>query len=336
MSVPSKVKTEREEAAMWKIALMSIVALVLLGANWASAQSYPTRQVEFIVPFPPGGPNDTAARIIQPQMSANLGAQLVIVNKGGGGGALGADYVMKARPDGYTLYFTTNTTLTILPAMQPDVSHRLADFVTVGSTMTDFGSITTRPGNPWKTLEEVVDYARKNPGNLSYASAGVGTLSSLAMEIFKMSYRLDIAHVPFQGIGPIKNAILGGHVQLASSGLSSMGPLIRSGDLIALVTTAPKRLMAYPNVPTMAENGFPEGTLNLWVLLAAPAKTPKAVVDKLSMALEKTMTDPTVIAAVEKAGMAVDYHGPEETRRMLEQEHEVVKKVVQKLAIGKK
>jgi tripartite-type tricarboxylate transporter receptor subunit TctC len=312
------------------------VLLALAGGPALAQTDYPRRQVELIVPFPPGGPNDTAARIIQPQLSADLGVPVVIVNKGGGGGALAADYVTKARPDGYTLYFTTNTTLTILPAMQPDVAHRLSDFVTVGSTMADFGSIMTRAASPWKTLEEVVDHAKKNPGKLSYGSAGVGTVSSLSMEIFKASYGLDITHVPFQGTGPVKNAILGGHVQLASSSFSQLASLIKSGDLTALVTTAPKRLAAYPNVPTMAEKGFPEATLNIWMLLAAPAKTPKAVVDRLAKAVEKTMRDPAVVAATEKAGMTVDFHGPEETRRLLEKEHDVVKTVVQKLGIGKK
>lgn len=314
-----------------------VMGLALLAPSLGLAQTdYPKRQVELIVPFPPGGPNDTAARIIQPQLSADLGVPVVIVNKSGGGGALGADYVAKARPDGHTLYFTTNTTLTILVAMQPDVTHRLSDFVPVGSTMADFGSIMTRAASPWKTLEEVVDYAKKNPGKLNYGSAGVGTLSALSMEIFKMSYGLDITHVPFQGTGPVKNAILGGHVQLASSSFSLLAPLIKSGDLVALVSTAPKRLAAYPNVPTMAEKGFPDATLNIWMLLAAPAKTPKGIVDRLAKAVEKTMRDPAVVAATEKVGMTVDFHGSEETRGLLEKEHEVVKKVVQRLGIGKK
>lgn len=310
--------------------------LALVGGPALAQTDYPKRQVELIVPFPPGGPNDTAARIIQPQLSADLGVPVVIVNKSGGGGALGADYVAKARPDGHTLYFTTNTTLTILVAMQPDVTHRLSDFVPVGSTMADFGSIMTRAASPWKTLEEVVDYAKKNPGKLNYGSAGVGTLSALSMEIFKMSYGLDITHVPFQGTGPVKNAILGGHVQLASSSFSLLAPLIKSGDLVALVSTAPKRLAAYPNVPTMAEKGFPDATLNIWMLLAAPAKTPKGIVERLAKAVEKTMRDPAVVAATEKVGMTVDFHGSEETRGLLEKEHEVVKKVVQRLGIGKK
>lgn len=322
-----------------KIGFILLVVFGLTSVVGSQAQTqtdYPRRQVELVVPFPPGGPNDTAARIIQPQLSTNLGVPVVIVTKPGGGGALGADYTAKAKPDGYILFYTTNTTLTILSAMQTDVSHRLADFITVGSTMADFGSITTRASDPWKTLEQIVDYAKKNPGKLSYGSAGVGTLSSFAMEIFKMSYGLDIAHVPFQGTGPVKNAILGGHVQLASSGFSSLGPLIKSGDLTALVSTSPKRLPEFPNVPTMAEKGFPEATLNLWMLLAAPAKTPPAVIDRLSRALEKTMKDPAVVTAVEKAGMSVDYQGPEETRKMTEKEHEVVAKVAQKLGLGKK
>lgn len=315
-----------------------VMGLALLAPSLVSAQTeYPKRQIELIVPFPPGGPSDAAARIIQPQMSADLGVPVVIVNKSGGGGALGADYVAKARPDGYTLYFAGNTPLTILIAMQPNVRYRLSDFVPIGSTMADFGTIVTRAANPWKTLEEVVDYARKNPGKLDYGSTGVGTLSALSMEIFKMSNGLDITHVPFQGTGPVKNAILGGHVQLASIGsFSLVAPLLKSGDLIALVTTAPKRLPAYPNVPTMAEKGFPEATLNIWQLLAAPAKTPQSIVERLAKALEKTMRDPAVVAAVEKVGMTVFFHGPEETRRLLESEYQVVNKVVQRLGIGKK
>jgi tripartite-type tricarboxylate transporter receptor subunit TctC len=183
------------------------------------------------------------------------------------------------------------------------MSPSLYGFAIVGSTWPIWLDHNSR-FQPLEDARRVV--VGKESRKLSYGSAGVGTLSSFAMEIFKMSYGLDIAHVPFQGTGPVKNAILGGHVQLASSGFSSLGPLIKSGDLTALVSTAPKRLAEFPNVPTMAEKGFPEATLNLWMLLAAPAKTPPDVIDRLSRALEKTMKDPTVVAAVEKAEMSTD------------------------------
>ncbi len=324
---------------MRKIAVLGLVMLGLMGllAGLGFAQTdYPNRQIEFIIPFPPGGPADTAARIIQPQISAVLGVPVVLVNKPGGGGALGGEFVAKGKLDGYTVYATTNSTLTIITAMQPDLPYKLGDFAPIGGYIADMGVITAQSGAAWQNLEQLVDYAKKNPGKLSYGSAGVGTVSFFTMELFKLAFGLDIAHVPFQGTGPVKNAILGGHVQLASSGYGSMAPLIKSGDLIALVTTAPKRLPALPNIPTMAEKGFPEATLNIWMGLYVPAKTSKRIVDVLVRALEKTAKHPAVIAATEKAGMAVDYTDPETTRKMLEREHEAVKKVVMKLGIGKR
>jgi len=323
---------------MRKIAVVSLLALLLTGGgSWALAQTdYPNRPIEFIIPFPPGGPADTAARIIQPQISAALGVPVVLVNRPGGGGALGADFVAKARPDGYTVYATTNSTLTIITAMQPDLPYRLTDFTPIGSYIADLGVITGRSGGPWKTLEELVEYAKKNPGKLSYGSAGLGTVSFFTMELFKLAFGLDIAHVPFQGTGPVKTAILGGHVNLASSGFGSMAPLIKAGDLIPLVSTAPKRVAAFPTVPTMAEKGFPEATLNIWMGLYVSAKAPKEIVDKLVKALDKTMKDPAVIAAVEKVGMTVDHRDPDATRKLLESEHEAVKQVVTRLGIGKK
>jgi tripartite-type tricarboxylate transporter receptor subunit TctC len=313
------------------------LALAGLPAPPASPQArYPSRPVEFIIPFPPGGPADAAARIIQPQLSAALGVPIVLVNKPGGGGALGADYVAKAKPDGYTVFAATNAPVTIVTAIQPDVSYRPSDFAPIGSSMADLGVIVARAGSPWKTLDEFVDYAKKNPGKLSYGSAGLGTVSFFMVELFKVSYGLDITHIPFQGGGPVKNAIMGGHVTIASSGLNSFAPLIRSGDLLALATSAPTRVAAFPDVPTLAEKGFPDASLNIWMALFVPAKTPHEVVDRLSRALERTMKEPSVVAAVEKAGMVVDYRDPAATWRLVESEHEAVKSVVTRLGIGKR
>jgi len=156
------------------------------------------------------------------------------------------------------------------------------------------------------------------------------------VELFKASYGLDIVHVPFQGGGPAKNAIMGGHVTIASSGLNSFAPLMKSGDLVALATSAPRRVPAFPDVPTLAEKGFPEASLNIWMALFVPAKAPREVVERLSRALEQTMKDPAVAAAVDKAGMVVDYRNPAATAKLLETEHDAVKKVVTRLGIGPK
>jgi len=318
------------------LATATLVLMLALGTPAAAQPAYPARPIEVIIPFPPGGPADTAARIIQPKLSAALGVPLVLVNKSGCGGALAADYVSKSKPDGYTVFAATNAPVTIVAATQPDISYRPADFAAIGTSMTDVSVFVGKAGSPWKTLEEFVEYVRKNPGKLSYGSAGLGTVSFFAFELFKHAYGLDITHVPFQGGGPVKNAIMGGHVTIASSGLNSFAPLMKSGDLIALATSAPKRVPAFPDVPTLAEKGFPDASLNIWMALFVPAKTPQGVVDTLAHALEQTMKEPSVVTAVEKAGMVVDYRGPSATAKVVETEYEAVKKVATRLGIGKR
>ena len=161
------------------------------------------------------------------------------------------------------------------------------------------------------------------------------TVSYFTMELFKQAYGLDITHVPFQGTGPVKNAILGGHVNVACSGLGSLAPLIRSGDLIPLVTTAPRRLAGFAQVPTMAEKGFPDASLNIWMGVYVPARTPKPVVEALTRAFNQAAKDPTVITALEKAGMQGLYHTGEETTRLLEQEAATVARVADKVGLRK-
>src|SRR5262244_819211 len=285
--------------------LATAIALLIVGAPARAQAPYPTRPIECVIPFAPGGPTDTAIRLIQPQLSANLGVPLVLINKAGGGGALGMDAVAKAKPDGYTLAATVRSTVTILPATQPDVTYKLGDF------------------------------AKKNPGKLAYGTAGLGTNSFFTMELLKLTYGLDMTHVPFGGSGPVKNAVLGGHVQVGAASLSPMLSVLKSGDVVALAISATKRIPTIPNVPTMTEKGQPDASLSTWAEIYAPAKTPKAVVDRLAQALEKTMKDPAVVSAIEKAGLVVEYHGPEETLKLIQRENEIVTRLAKQLNLGK-
>jgi len=315
--------------------LMIVVTLALLAAaRPAGAQPYPTRPIEFVIPFATGGPTDTAIRVIQPQLAANLGVPVVLVNKAGGGGAVGMDGVAKAKPDGYTLAATVRSTVTILPATQPDVTYKLADFAVVGSYAYDSGVVLVKAGAPWKTLEELVAEAKKNPGKMTYGSAGLGTNSFFNMELIKQAYGIELAHVPFGGSGPVKNAVLGGHIPVGAAALSAVLSVVRSGDVVALATSASKRMAAIPGTPTMTEKGHPDASLSTWMEIYAPAKTPKAIVDRLSAALEKTMKDPAAIAAIEKAGLTVEYHDPAATRALIERENEVVARLAKKLSVG--
>jgi tripartite-type tricarboxylate transporter receptor subunit TctC len=313
----------------------SMLLALLVPFPVAAQGDYPTRPIEILVAFPPGGPVDTATRIVQPKLSAALGVPVVLVTKAGAGGAVAMDTVARARPDGYTLTSNIKSTLTIIPAVQADVAYKLADFAPVGTFAVDSQAILVKAGGPLRTLEEVVDHARKNPGKLTYGSAGTGTLSFFNMELLKAAYGLDITHVPFQGTGPVKSAILGGHVSLASSALSPLLPLVKSGDLVAIVTTAPRRIPALGATPTMVEKGFPEASLSTTMQLFAPARTPRDVVEKLAKALQRTMQDPSVVAAVESAGMFVEYRDPEATRSAIESEHETVARLVKKIGLGK-
>jgi tripartite-type tricarboxylate transporter receptor subunit TctC len=273
-------------------------------------------------------------RIIQPQFSANLGAPVVLVNKGGAGGAIGMEYVAKAKPDGYTVAASVKSTLTIVPASRKDLPYKVADFAVVGSYAIDSQGLLSRPNAPWKTLDEMIAYAKKNPGKLTYGSAGTGTIRHLNMEMMKLAWGLDIAHVPFGGTGPVKNAILGGHVDLASTALSPMLPLVRAGDLVTLVTTAPRRIPGL-EAPTMVEKGLPEASLSTTSQLYVPSRTPREVIDRLTRALEKTMKDPSVIAAVEKAGMVADYRDPDSTRKDIEAEFAAIAPLAAKLGLVK-
>ena len=295
---------------------------------------YPNREIEFIIPFPPGGPTDTAVRIVQPQMSKLLGVPITLLNRPGAGGALGADYVAKSSPDGYRVFASSNNSLTILPFIQKDLTYQAHDFAPIGSFAADLSVIAIQAKKPWRTLDELVEYAKKNPGKLTYGSAGVGTVSFFTIELLKLSLGLDIAHVPFSGTGPAKTALLGGNVDLGSGGFGSFGPLIQSGDLVPLVTTAAQRVPDYPDIPTMAEKGFRDASLNIWIGLFVPAATPREVVDRLAAALEETMGDAAVRKALNDAGMFVDYRNPEATRELLRTESESIRKAVRKLGIG--
>jgi len=325
---------DKKRRAFIFLVAASLLAISLAMA-WAAEEKYPTRQIEFIVNFPPGGPVDVATRIIQPPLQAILAVPIVLTTKAGAAGALGADFVAKAKPDGYTVLASANAPLTVAPNVNPQIVYKYTDFAHVCSYAADPGVITSKAGAPWKNLEELVEYAKKNPGKLNYGSPGMGTVAFFAMEIFKLSYGLDIVPVHFQGTGPVKSAILGGHVDLAASGFGALAPLIRAGNIIALVSTSSKRLAAFPDVPTMAEKGFPEASLNIWCGLFVPQRCPKVVVEKLGQAMDKVMKDPSVIGQMEKAGLFADYRDSEGTFRLVEQEFAAVAQVVKKMGIGK-
>jgi tripartite-type tricarboxylate transporter receptor subunit TctC len=318
--------------SVWMVVFLAAVVLTATGCKREAP--FPNHEIEFVIPFAPGGPADTAARMIEPVMRQKLGVPIVLVNKPGAGGALGAEYIKNAPADGYHVLASTNNSLTTLPALQSDISYTMADFTPLGSYLSDMSVITSRPDARWKNLDEFVAYAKKNPGKLNYGSAGNGTISFFAMELVRQAYGLEMTHIPFQGTAPAKTALLGGHVDVTATGFAYVGPDIKSGTLIGLVSTAPQRLPEFPDVPTMAEKGFPQVSLNIWTGLWVSKATPPEVAAKISTALAETMQDPGVQKSIRQAGYYVDYRGAAATGKYAADEARMIAETVTRLGLG--
>ncbi len=229
----------------------------------------------------------------------------------------------------------SNPTLSVKTAIESNLPFAIDDFAPIGMYASDVGVLAARKDIGLDSLDALIDYAKKNPGKLSYASAGVGTVSHFSAEMFKQAAGIDILHVPYQGSGPARAAIMGGHVPLVSAAYTTFAALFQSGDLVPLVTTAPQRLAALPNVPTLAERGYGAATLNIWMGFFAPVKTPDAVVATLSASLAAAVKDPAMVAAIEKSGMVLDYRDGPATRRQLDLEHALVRKAAEKIDFRK-
>jgi tripartite-type tricarboxylate transporter receptor subunit TctC len=305
---------------------------------FAAKKDYPNRPIELVVGMAPGGPTDVAVRVIQAPLQAALGVPIIISNKSGGAGAMGAEYVASAKPDGYTLLTHPTGTMTIVPVVNPTVPYKPSDFVSVCFYAIDPVLICSKPNMPWKDVYELIAYAKKNPGKLNYGSSGMGAPSFFVMESFKLSKGLDIVPVHYQGSGPAKTAILGGHVDLAALGLGPLMPLIKAGNVIPILTTGDKKELKPPfdKIPTMVDLGIPEASISIRTGISAPAKTPKEVIETIERALEKIVKDPAIATQMEKAGSSAYFKSSSEMQEVLANERVLVEKVSKRLGIGTK
>ncbi len=295
---------------IWSAALLAIIAAALPGL--CGAQTFPSRPVTITVPYPPGGLIDLVARIIQAPLQAELGQPVAVENKPGAGGNVGADIVAHAAPDGYTLVLA-NPSLAISPSIYRKMNYRpMEDLVYVGR----FGSVpnvlVVNPSLPVKTTQELIAYAKNNPGKLNYGSPGYGTSPQLSSELFKTMTHTSIVHVPFKGAGPSIAALLANEVQMMIDNIPPQVPLIKAGKVRALAVTSLHRVNVLPDVPTMEEVGLNGYEIVSWFGLAAPAKTPSAIVKRLNEALNRASQDPKARAALEGRGATVVQGSPED------------------------
>ena len=283
------------------------LSLALFPALSAAQGAYPNRPVKMIIPFAPGGASDTAGRIFQPRLSEVLKQQVVIENRAGASGNIGMEAAARSAPDGYTIYLGNVGTVAINPGVFRSLAvNPLKDFIPVTQVVDVPGVLIAHPSFPPNTLNEMIAYAKANPGKLNYASPGSGSQNRLEMEMVRKAAGLDMVHVPYKGgAGPAVTGLVAGETHMMFSTVSSALGHIQGGRLKALAVVSGKRLEQLPNVPTMVESGYPESKSGSWQGIFVPAGTSKQVVDRLYALLLQTMKTKDVVDRMSKAGIDV-------------------------------
>jgi len=286
-------------------------ALLACGAAWGQAD-WPSRPIRMVVPFPPGGPTDIVARPVAQKLSEALGQQVIIDNKGGAGGTIGADFVAKAAPDGYTLLMGTVGTQAINATLYPALAYDpVRDFAAVTLVAAAPVALVVHPSVPAASVAELLALAREKPGTLTFGSAGSGTPGHLSGEIFKSMTGAQIVHVPYKGSAPAVTDLLGGQIALMFDPVQSVLQHIKSGKIRALGVSSAKRSAILPAVPTLAEAGVTGYETTAWWGVVAPAKTPREIVARLDQAIEKALADADFKGRLQEIGIETVGLGPE-------------------------
>src|SRR6266850_1196623 len=301
-----------------KLARLAAFVLFALHAVAAAAQAYPSKPIRLMVPFPPGGSTDIVARIVAQKLGAQLGQQLVIENRGGAGGTLGTAVVAKAPADGYTLVIGTTSTHVVAPSVYTKLEYDpVKDFAPVSLIAVTPYLLVVNPALPAKSLGELVQLMRSQPGKLNYASAGVGSTTHLAMEMLKAASDTYVLHIPYNGNGPAGTAVIGGQVEILFGSMPAVLPHARSGRVRPLAVGTPKRSPALPEVPTVAESGYPGFDASLWLAIMAPAGTPAAVIERLHKETIAAVGSAETKEALDKAGAEAITSSPAELAAMI-------------------
>jgi tripartite-type tricarboxylate transporter receptor subunit TctC len=307
------------------------LSLTLIGAS-ARADDYPSKPVRVIVPFAPGGLNDILARTVSAQLSERLGKQFIVDNKTGAGGVVGSDMVAKSPPDGYTLLIVS-IAHAVNPALYKLPYDSLKAFAPISLFASSPNSIAVNPDVPAKTLKEFVALAKSKPGDIQYASGGVGGSLHLGMELFKLVAGIDLLHVPFRGAGPAVIDVAGGHTKAIVATVTTLAPHVRSGKLRMLAVSGKARSRVYPDVPTMDEAGVPGYEAGNWIGIAAPAGTPPAILARLNKEIAEIQDGADFKQKTDADGAEIVKFTPAEFTTFMERELEKWSRVVKEANI---
>jgi tripartite-type tricarboxylate transporter receptor subunit TctC len=287
-------------------------AAVALFSGLAAAQAYPSRPIRLVVPYPAGGTSDLTARVVAQKVSQTIGQPIVVDNKGGAAGTIGADFVAKSAPDGYTLLLT-DTTFAIVPSLAQKLPYDpLKDFAPITLGIKVPSLVVVNPALPIRNLQDLMEYARKNPGKIAYGSGGVGTAVHLAGAFLGNIAGAEMIHVPYRGAGPAIADVVSGQIQMVIPSMPTVVSFVNAGQLRALAITASKRSEQVPNVPTVAEAGLPNYDATSWYGFSAPAGTPRAIVDRLHREITQALADKEVRDTLVKQGAEMSPTTPEQ------------------------
>ena len=312
-----------------KLPRRTLLVLTLLAAAQAHAQGYPNKVVKLQVPFAPGGTTDIIARVISEPLGRALGQNVIVENKAGGGGVIGANETAKAAPDGYSLGMATVSTTAANPAINPKMPYNAAtDFTPIINIAATPNLIAVHPSFPAKNYKDFVEVLKKSPGKYSYASSGTGGIGHLQTELWKGLQGVFVTHIPYSGAGPALRDTVGGQVEIIFDNVPSALPHIKAGRLIPLAVAAPQRMAAMPDVPTFKELGLEPVNRMAYYGIYGPKGLPKEVVDKVNAAVRKSLEDPAVKKRIEDTGSFVVANSPEQFAQQMKDELAVYRSVV--------
>ncbi|MEJ8849727.1 tripartite tricarboxylate transporter substrate binding protein BugE [Variovorax rhizosphaerae] len=311
----------------WGAGAAALVAFT--GQAWA--QGYPNKPIELSVPFAPGGTTDIVARVISEPLAKALGQPVIVINRPGGGGIVGAAETARAAPDGYKLGVATVSSTAANPAINPKTPYDpITDFTPITNIAATPNIIAVNPSFPAKNYAEFVEVLKKSPGKYSYASSGTGGIGHLLMELYKSLTGTFVTHIPYRGAGPALNDVVAGQVMIMFDNIPSAMPFIKSGRLVPIVVSAPQRLKELPNVPTFKEVGLEPVNRMAYYGILGPKNLPKEIVDKIADGVKKSVEDPAVRKRIEDTGSLIVANTPEQFAAQIKAEFAVYKDVVKK------
>jgi tripartite-type tricarboxylate transporter receptor subunit TctC len=311
-------KSQRSVRCIVGAALLLVLVGSLVDAQEAK---YPAKPIQVIIPYGPGGTHDIAARIVDSQVQEILKVPIVHLNKPGGNGVLGAAFAKEQKPDGYTVLYGGLTVVVELPIVTPNCPYKKEDFIPIARVTYGALVLSVKKDSPWNSLEDFIKAAKKDPGKISLGIPGIGTTQHLVAKLFETEAKIDLNSIPFKGDGPAITALLGGHVQAVMTGITSVTPHLKSGEVKALASSAPDPHPVFKDMPLFKDKGYPEVALYSWTGPFVSAGTPEPIIRTLAEAYKEAANHPSIVALLEKSGTTPGYLSSEDVKKLIPSEY---------------